>query len=72
MGIRPYRMESSAYDELKKNSLEPNSRFWLECADSLTWTKKPTTALCDAQKPYYKWFPGGETNMTVTLPLTLN
>ena len=36
--------------------------FWMQAAEAIDWTKKPTRALSDARAPFYAWFEDGEMN----------
>ena len=35
--------------------------FWMEAAEKIDWTKKPTRALT-GEAPFYRWFEDGEAN----------
>ncbi len=37
--------------------------FWAQRAEELEWFEKWTTVLDDSNKPFYKWFVGGKTNI---------
>lgn len=39
-------------------------KFWADIAGDLHWFKKWDTILDDSEKPFYKWFTGGETNIS--------
>jgi propionyl-CoA synthetase len=52
----------SAYDEEYRRSLDDRDRFWLDAADTIEWTRRPTRALDDSNPPLYRWFPDGELN----------
>ena len=51
------------YDELYKYSIENREAFWEERAEQLFWYKKWDKVLDDSNKPFYKWFVGGQTNI---------
>ena len=36
--------------------------FWMEAAEAISWTKKPTRALDDSNAPLFEWFTDGEGN----------
>ena len=36
--------------------------FWMEAAEAISWTKKPTYALDSSNAPLYEWFTDGEAN----------
>ena len=52
----------SAYAEEYRRSLADRDRFWLDAADAIEWTRRPTQALDDSNPPLYRWFPDGELN----------
>jgi propionyl-CoA synthetase len=52
----------SEYADHYRRSLEDRDRFWLEAADAIEWTRRPTRALDDSRPPLYRWFPDGELN----------
>ena len=51
-----------SYVEEYRRSLEEPDGFWLEAAEAIEWTRKPTWALDDTHAPLYRWFPDGELN----------
>ena len=51
------------YDQLYKRSIEDREGFWTEEAKKLKWYKKWDIVLDDSNKPFYKWFVGGKTNI---------
>jgi acetyl-CoA synthetase len=53
-------VQASAYDEAAADRLG----FWAEQAERLDWSKKWTTVL-EWERPYAKWFVGGELNASV-------
>ncbi|MEX0684651.1 MAG: acetate--CoA ligase [Balneolales bacterium] len=52
-----------SYDILYKRSIEDPQGFWAEEAEKLDWFKKWDKVLDDSNKPFYKWFTGGKTNI---------
>ena len=48
----------SVYDGWKT---DPEA-FWMEAAEAISWTKKPTRALDSSNAPLYEWFTDGEAN----------
>ena len=52
----------NAYDEAYRRSLEDPEGFWGEIAEDVRWTKKWDKVLDDSNKPFYRWFTGGELN----------
>ena len=51
------------YDQMYKRSIEDREGFWAEEARKLKWYKKWDKVLDDSNKPFYKWFVGGKTNI---------
>lgn len=47
-----------AYDE----SINSPDSFWDRAAGEITWYKKYSKVLDDSNKPFYRWFVGGELN----------
>lgn len=54
-----------AYQALHQRSLEDSEGFWGEVARELHWTKPWDRVLNDDDPPFYKWFEGGRTNITL-------
>ena len=52
-----------AYKELHKKSIEDPDTFWSEAASELHWFKKWDQVMDDSDKPFFKWFTGGTTNL---------
>jgi propionyl-CoA synthetase len=50
------------YAEQFRRSLDDPEGFWLEAAEAIDWTRKPTRALDAVKAPLYRWFPDGELN----------
>ena len=50
------------YHDVYKYSLENPEGFWAEAASSIYWTKSWDKVLDDTRPPFYRWFPGAETN----------
>ena len=51
------------YESLYRRSIEDRESFWAEEADKLVWQKKWDKVLDESEKPFYKWFVGGKTNI---------
>ncbi len=51
------------YESLYKKSIENREDFWGEQAEQLEWFKKWDKVLDDSDKPFYKWYVGGKTNI---------
>ena len=51
-----------AYDEAYRRSLDDPEGFWGELAADIHWTKPWDRVLDDTNPPFYRWFPGAETN----------
>lgn len=54
-----------AYRKLHQRSLQDPEGFWGEAAAELTWFKKWDRVLDESDAPFYKWFTGGKTNLSV-------
>jgi len=52
----------SNYDEVFKRSITDPNGFWGEAAEDIDWYKKWDKVLDDSNKPFYRWFSGGEMN----------
>ena len=50
------------YHDVYKHSLENPEDFWAEAASSIFWTQSWDKVLDDTRPPFYRWFPGAETN----------
>jgi propionyl-CoA synthetase len=48
-------------DEHDRSLTEP-AKFWADAARSIHWYKQWHTVLDDSNKPFYRWFVGGEVN----------
>ncbi len=51
------------YESLYRKSIEDREGFWAEQAGELEWYEKWDKVLDDSEKPFYKWFTGGKTNI---------
>lgn len=50
------------YDDQFRKSIEDPEDFWGEAAEGITWYKKWDKVLDDTNKPFYRWFTGGQLN----------
>ncbi len=53
---------SNLYDEAYERSINNPEEFWGAIAEDCFWYKKWDKVLDDSNKPFYRWFSGGETN----------
>ncbi len=53
---------SNLYAQAYEQSLKDPDGFWGSVADDCHWYKKWDKVLDDSNKPFYRWFSGGETN----------
>ncbi len=53
---------SNSYDEAFERSINNPNGFWGEVAENCHWYKKWDKVLDDTNKPFYRWFVGGELN----------
>ncbi|MES9901389.1 MAG: propionyl-CoA synthetase [Sedimenticola sp.] len=51
-----------SYNEIYTRSMEDPEGFWGEAAADIDWYKPWDKVLDDSNKPFYKWFAGGELN----------
>jgi propionyl-CoA synthetase len=49
-------------DAMYRRSLEDPDGFWAEAAQNIDWYKKWDKVLDDSNRPFYRWFQGGELN----------
>ncbi|MCR4391199.1 MAG: acetate--CoA ligase [Candidatus Acetothermia bacterium] len=52
------------YEEVYRRSIEDPEGFWGEEAERLHWSKKPERVLDATRAPFFRWFPGGQTNLS--------
>mmetsp|Transcript_13671 Transcript_13671/g.6768 ORF Transcript_13671/g.6768 Transcript_13671/m.6768 type:complete len:638 (-) Transcript_13671:793-2706(-) len=53
---------SNLHDEAFDKSINDPENFWAEAAEDCHWYKKWDKVLDDSNKPFYRWFTGGEIN----------
>ncbi|MBW1616594.1 MAG: propionyl-CoA synthetase [Deltaproteobacteria bacterium] len=53
---------SNSYYQAYEKSIENPDAFWGEVAEDCHWHKKWDKVLDDTNKPFYRWFTGGEIN----------
>ena len=53
---------SSGYNGAYTRSISDPSGFWADAAEEIHWYKKWDKVLDDSNKPFYRWFTGGEVN----------
>jgi len=53
---------ANKYDEAYEKSLKDPEGFWGQAAEDCHWYKKWDKVLDDSNKPFYRWFVGGEIN----------
>jgi acetyl-CoA synthetase len=51
------------WEELAEFALKDPEGFWAERAEELEWFEKWDKVLDDSNKPFYKWYVGGKTNI---------
>jgi acetyl-CoA synthetase len=51
------------WDALSAQANENPQGFWADRASELVWWQKWDTVLDDSNKPFFKWFTGGKTNI---------
>ena len=50
------------YEALYNESIENPGSYWGKAAEDIAWIKKYDSVLDESNKPFYKWFAGGEMN----------
>src|SRR5215510_15855533 len=50
------------YDQVYARSINDPVSFWAKAAEEIHWYKKWDKVLDESNKPYYRWFTGGEVN----------
>lgn len=50
------------YLDIYKQSIEQPDLFWGKAGESIEWIRKWDKVLDDTNKPFYRWFAGGELN----------
>jgi len=53
---------TNPYDEAFEKSIKDPDSFWAAAAEDCHWYKKWDKVLDDSNKPFYRWFTGGEIN----------
>ena len=53
---------SEYYRKVYDESMTNPEQFWGNAAEEIIWYKKYSTVLDDSNKPFYRWFAGGELN----------
>jgi propionyl-CoA synthetase len=53
---------ANQYDDVFKRSINDPEGFWGEVAEDCHWYKKWDKVLDDSNKPFYRWFVGGQIN----------
>jgi propionyl-CoA synthetase len=51
-----------SYKDIYTRSLEDPEGFWAEAAEGIDWYKPAEKILDESNKPFYRWFRGGEMN----------
>ena len=53
---------TNPYETAYQQSIEDPDTFWAKAAEDCHWYKKWDKVLDDSNKPFYRWFSGGEVN----------
>ncbi len=64
-GVQPMGAEKRMSDKLDgmyRRSLDDPRGFWAEAAQDIVWTRRWDEVLDDSNRPFYRWFSGGELN----------
>ena len=54
--------KTMSYEEIYTRSMGDPEGFWAEAAADIDWIKPWDKVLDDSNKPFYRWFTGGELN----------
>jgi len=54
--------DSMKYQEVYRQSISQPDVFWGKAGEAILWTKAWDKVLDDSNKPFYRWFTGGELN----------
>ncbi|OPY79373.1 MAG: Acetyl-coenzyme A synthetase [Syntrophorhabdus sp. PtaU1.Bin153] len=52
----------TSYKSTYEQSISDPERFWGQAAETVSWVKRWDKVLDDTDKPFYRWFTGGELN----------
>ena len=52
-----------AYESLYQESIENPESFWADQSEALDWIRPWDQVLDASEKPFYKWFVGGQLNV---------
>ena len=53
---------TTRFEDIYNRSLADPEGFWAEAAEDIDWIKKWDRVLDDSNKPFYRWFAGGQVN----------
>jgi propionyl-CoA synthetase len=53
---------TNPYEIAYRQSIEEPNEFWAKAAEDCHWYKKWDRVLDDSNKPFYRWFSGGQVN----------
>ena len=53
---------TNPYEIAYQQSIEDPNTFWAKAAEDCHWYKKWDRVLDDTNKPFYRWFSGGQVN----------
>ena len=53
-----------AYESLYQESIENPESFWADQSEALDWIRPWDQVLDASEKPFYKWFVGGQLNVS--------
>jgi len=62
---------TNPYEIAHRQSIEDPDTFWGKAAEDCHWYKKWDKVLDDSNKPFYRWFSGGEVPVTMPWIFTL-
>ncbi|MEM9445304.1 MAG: acetate--CoA ligase [Verrucomicrobiota bacterium] len=61
---KSYFNDPSVFQTLYEDSIREPEVFWGKIAEEFHWFKRWDKVLDDSERPFFKWFTGGKTNVT--------
>ncbi len=56
---------ATPYETAHRQSIEESDSFWGAAAEDYHWYKRWDKVLDDTNKPFYRWFSGGEVKLRI-------
>src|SRR5712692_3617100 len=61
---RAHVKSMSEYEQMARRAADDPTGFWTEQARAVDWLKPFERVLDDSKAPFYKWFTGGQLNLS--------